>query len=310
MICRYLLIYLIVTVIGLWNGSPNPLATSGFAEESVYLKNGQFQKGKLISQTDTALTFEYVKSGATDAVQVPIPWDSIDHIEFSRSTQLLEALAKPDAVDLHALAQLWIMAAPWISRPNSPAAEIGLVYASRLAMSDGEETVAEALDLFGTIAKSAWQPEKQAAGLRGRLTTLLKAGREREAVREAEAIAQARENPALLLESKLILAANAFEKLKMLEHDHPRWELDNEVRPERYLYFNTAIDHSLYAYLFFGSEEEAAATGLLHAAEVYRFAGDQGKAKLCAGDILKLYPNSAVAPKAAAFLGETPSKSN
>ncbi|MDF1751682.1 MAG: hypothetical protein P1U89_02785 [Verrucomicrobiales bacterium] len=278
------------------------------AEETVYLKSGKFQKGKLISQTDESLTFEFKKVGVAGLSRVKIPWRSVEKIVFPSSVKQIDALGNPVATDLGVFVELWEKNAPWISRPESKAAEIGLAYATKLANSEAEMAAEQALDLFDHISKTAWDPADQAAGLRGRLRTLLKTGRERDAIREAEALAEETENPALLLEAKYILASNDFEKLQAIVEENPRWELDDEIRPERNRYFNSAIDHSLFAYLFFGSEEQAAAKGLALAAEIYQFASDLKNARRCADDILKLYPETFASKQATELLSKLPSE--
>ncbi|MDF1814462.1 MAG: hypothetical protein P1V20_19810 [Verrucomicrobiales bacterium] len=269
-----------------------------FAEETVYLKNGKFQKGSVVAQSEEALTFEFKKAGVAGKSRVRIPWRSIDRIEFGTSLRQIDALKNPAGTDISVFIELWKTAAPWISRPESKAAAIGLAYAQKLLDLQEEMSSEEALDLYDHISKAAWNPQDQAAGIRGRLKTLLKSGRERDAIREAEELAAATENPALLLEAKYVLATDCLEKLKALEEENPRWFLDDEVRPARNELFNDAVDHSLFAYLFFGSEETAAAKGLYTAAEVYEFAGDLKNAQLCAGDIEKLYSGTKYAEQA------------
>lgn len=271
-------------------------------DETVHLKSGKFQKGKLISQTDEDFTFEFKRAGVTGTSRVKIPWRSVDRIEFQNSARQIDALANPGQTDLKVFADLWKNSSPWITRPNSKAAVIGLAYAKKLATSEAEMAAEQALDIFDTVSKRAWNPEDQATGLRERLKTLLALGREREAIREAETLAAESENPTLLLEARHILATNAFDRLKAIEEENPRWELDDDVRPDRFRYFNEAIDNSLFAYLFYGTEEQAAADGLLHAAEVYEFAKDANKARQCANDIIKLYPGTKAAQPAAVLL--------
>ena len=280
------------------------VSVSLYAQETVHLKNGNFQKGSIVSRSDGGITFEFQKSGGGAASRVNIPWNSIDRIEFPTSPAEQKALADPGAVPLATLAKLWEEKSDWLSRPRSNAAQVGLIYAKKLADSKEEMAPEQALDLFKLISEQAWDEKNQAAAIRERLLALISMGRERDAIREAEALAEASENPALLLEAKQVLAANAFEKLKAIEEENPRWELDDDVRPCRNKYFNEAIDHALFAYLFYGSEESAAARGLIFAAEIYRFTKDNKNSKLCAEDILKLYPNTEFTDRARAHLAE------
>ena len=276
----------------------------GFAAETVHLTNGQFQKGNLVSQTEEILTFEFTKSGSTDKTRVNIPWNRIERIEFGSTVTHIDALAKPEQTDLNVFAELWDEGSPWLSRPNSPTAKIGLVYAKKLVESGVEMAPEQGLDLYSEIAAKAWNPADQAAAIQGRLRTLFSLDRERDAIREAEALAAKTENPHHLLEAKYALASNAFSKLKNIEEENPRWYLDEEVKPGRNRAFNMAIDHSLFAFLFFGSEEKPSARGLLLAASVYEFSKDYKNAELCAQDILRLYPETTFATQAKEKLTE------
>ena len=270
------------------------------AGETVHLHNGQFQKGTILSRDENGISFQFTRSSGSgnSKSQVNIPWKSIERIEFEPSPVETNVLRNPGAVALPALAKLWNEKAPWLSRPVSNAAEIGLIYAKKLAASKQEMAAEQALDLYQTISEGAWDPAKQAEAIRARLTLLLASGNERDAIREAEALAEASENPALLLEAKLLLAGTYFDKLRALEKENPRWFLDDEVKPGRDRLFNEAIDHSLFAYLFYGSHQTEAARGLLHAAKVYQYANDNLNSKICAEDILKLYPDSEFAAPA------------
>lgn len=279
------------------------------AEDTVRLKNGQSQPGQLISQSDQELVFEY-KRTTGEVSRITLPWDRIEWIDFHESPELKQAFANPAKTALPAFAKLWDQLSPWLGRPRSRAAELGLNYAKRLAESKEDMAPEQALDLYKIIIARAWDPEKQAEAIRGRIATLLALNREREAVREAEALAEQTENPAHLLEAKYLLAANAYTRLQELEKENPRWQLDDEVRPQRNELFHRALDLSLFSYLFYGSEEAASARGLLQAAEVHRFAGDSPNARLCAEDILKLYPKTEQAEAARKMLNELPKPEN
>lgn len=266
------------------------------AQETVHLKNGNFQLGELISQTDDQIVFEFTRSNSNAPTRVTIPWKSIEKIVFTPSTELLQAVKHPDEVSLSVLAKLWDEHADWLSRPESRAAQVGLLYAQKLAQSDAEMSTEQALDLYQEIATNAWSPFHQGEAIRERLKTMLAAGMERDAIREAEKLATENENPKHLLEAKYILAESAFAKLKEIEAENPRWHLDDEVRPKRNATYNQAIDHSLYAFLFYGTEEAAATRGLIHAAKIYEFGKDFKNSNTCIEDILQLYPDSKLAP--------------
>ncbi len=278
-------------------------ATPPSEGETVHLQNGNFQSGEIVSQSEKGITFSFTRDGGGKS-KVEIPWEAIERIEFSLSAEEAAALGDPASAQLELLASIWDEQAPWIGREASPAAEIGLAYAERLADSGRERDLEKALGIFDIVAGEAWEPARQAKALRRKLMVLLRAGREKEALREAEAIADASDNPALLLESKMMLSGNYFEKLMEIEEENPRWFLDDEVRPERDRLFHSAVDHALYPYLFYGSLEDAAARGLIRAARIYEYAGDTLNSRRCAEDILKLYPKTELASEAKEHLSK------
>lgn len=280
------------------------LVAQAKAEETVHLKNGQFQQGQLISQTDEALTFEFKKRGTSQAQQVSISWSLIDRIEFATSVTEIEAMASPANTELRVFAKLWQDHEPWLSRPQSRAAAIGIAYADKLAAMKEDMAPDQAIDLYSEIAEKAWDPNLQAKAMSKKLETLFALGREREALREAEQLAIESENPNHLLEAKYLIASRTFDTLKAIEQEHPRWYLDDEVRPDRNLEYHKAIDNALYPFLFYGTFENQSARGLLLAAEIYQHAKDYTNAQICAEDILRLYPNTERVTAARARIAE------
>jgi len=280
-------IFTIVAFVGLLNSQ---------AQETVFLTDGKFQKGNILSTTKKGITFEFEKSGSKK--KIDIKWDSINKIEFTPSKQLLKAVNNSDEVPLEAVAKIWDQQVDYLSRPLSRTAQVGLVYANKLAESTEDLSDEAALDLYEEIADQAWSPYHQGQAIRGKLKLLIKTGREREALRQAEELALESENPEHLLEAKYVLAESAFAELKELEQEHPRWNLDDEVRPKRERIYDQAIDQSLFAFLFYGTQESAVTRGLMHAAKVYEFGKDYESSEVCANDILRLYPQSELAAEA------------
>lgn len=267
-----------------------------FAQETVFLKSGQSQSGRVVSRTEDAITFEFARGGRTASIE--LPWKQIDRIVFASSEEQKQALDDPANTGVELFERLWSETREWIDVPDSVAAKIGLAFAGKLTGTDDPGARDKALELYRIIVAEGWNPEDQTMAASRRLNILLESGRERDAIREAEAFAAETENPHLLLEAKRVLAINAYEKLKAIEEENPRWYLDDEVRPVRNALYNEAIDHSLFAFLFYGSIEEPAARGLYDASRIYEFGKEHEKSKTFAEDILRLYPDSNLVPKA------------
>ena len=122
------------------------------------------------------------------------------------------------------------------------------------------------------------------------------------AVQEALAMAEESESAEILMDAKFVLATADFDALKKLVEEKPKWEEDDEVRPERNRMFHETIDKFLFPHLFHGSAEDAAARGLWSAVEVYRWAGEKEEARSRAGDLLALYPGTGYAGRAIQML--------
>ncbi len=239
-----------------------------------------------------------------------IPWNAIDHLMFSPLPGETTLLSNPGAAGLKDLEELWMAKLPHLKRPRSNAGDVGILFAERLLTLESEYPWERAMGIFTSIDRDDWNPATRARAKQGRLRTLIALGRIQEATREAVLMAEQSEDPFALLESRYVLATIAFNQLKELEKEHPRWMDDDEVRPKREILFHDALDLYLFAYLFHGSEEPAAARGLLGAAEVHRFAGDAVSAGHCAGDIVRLYPDTIHRPEAERFLEELSFRDN
>jgi len=120
------------------------------------------------------------------------------------------------------------------------------------------------------------------------------------------------DNPALLIEVNYLLALADTKKLKALEKEHPRWEEDDEVRPDRDDLFHRAVDRFLWPHLFHATREEVAARGLFAAADLYAYAGEIEAARDRWKDLIELYPDSSYAALAASRIetGSLPNEPN
>ena len=277
------------------------------ALDIVTLKDGRMVKGKLSFVADEKLNIKMMISGpsGTGSSLRDVPMDRVDWIDFDVSPLEKRILADADAVTRSELHLLWGELSVRLENPRSNSGEFGLIYARRLLRGGSKAEMEDSMRVFGIVEEKDWDAARRGAARVGRLRTLMAMGRADEAVAEAEEMAAQREDPGLLIEARHVLALADFEKLKALEEEHPRWEEDDEVRPEREALFHRVIDRHLFAYLHFGSEEEVAARGLWGAREVFEFGGDAMRARECARDIAELYPETTFAAKARDYLKET-----
>tara|TARA_R110002096_G_scaffold292391_1_gene486900 strand:+ start:6718 stop:7587 length:870 start_codon:yes stop_codon:yes gene_type:complete len=261
------------------------LSDDGVAEDLIMLKNGNALEGELLSLSDEYATLRI--RGEVGSSTGRIAYRNIDYIEFS-------AIPGEDtASDVDSLEKIWEQKQKLLSQPRSNAGEIGLSFAEKLLETSNKFTQERALGIFALIEEKDWNTENHPRAKQGRLRSMIALGSINEAMSEARRMAEgAEENPRVLIEANYVLATAEFDQLKSVEEENPRWEVDDEVRPVRNRHFNAALDQFLFPYLFYGSEEEASARGLIAAAEVYQYAKDTANARLCAEDVVKLYPNT------------------
>lgn len=239
---------------------------------------------------------------------VSVSRTEVDKIVFGPDEEL-EALGKDLSIGRTAAARVaWQKHEPFLSIPESRAAEAGLLYSQILLLSSDPKRHEEALELCTRIEKEAWKDTDRERGTRGRLGAMLKLGRIDEASKEAEAIAEKAEDPELLLETKLLLAQTKIASLRELLEENPRWSEDPPVRTQRSQLLNQALDLALYPFLFYGTQHEQAAQGLWLAHELYTLAGDTDAAREVAADIVEIYADTRYAKQAAGSLPENTKK--
>lgn len=272
----------------------------------VTLKDGRLVKGRLSYVADEKLKIRMMIAGprGTGSSMRDVPMDRVDWIDFEMTPLDEQILRAPGEVSKSELHLHWGERSVRLENPRSKAGEFGLAYAGRLLDGGVDAEVEDAIRVFGIIEKRDWHAGRRGAARVGRLRALMALGRADEAVVEAKILAEETEDPGLLIEARYVLALAEFEELKELEKENPRWEEDIEVRPAREALFHRTVDRHLFAYLYFGSEEEVAARGLWGAREVLEFGGDRERARACARDIVELYPESTYAVRARDYLRE------
>jgi len=282
---------------------------SAASNDVIFLENGSTRPGIVREISRDQLRLEVPlpprpgDPGPPPRAVVSIPRPTVLRIEFGADPVLERALAGPP--DAAVLAPLWAKWEPFLATPKSPSGRVALAYGDALLAGD-PASAAAAFALFTRIEKEAWDPDVRERAKQGRLRAMIATGRAAEAVGEAKALAAISEDPAVLIQAKYILASAAEKALRELVEDNPRWQEDIHVLPERNRLYNEAIDEYLYPALFLGSEASAAARGLWGAAGVYRFAGEDARARECARDLVRLYPGASEAAMAEKFLAGLP----
>jgi len=280
------------------------------AQDVLTLRSGEKRTGKIAGLDAAMLKFQVplpVAPGATPVfASVAIPRADIVSIDFAPDPAVEQLLSRRPVAGVGELQAAWAIASPWLGIPKSSAAQVGSALGKALLATGVSADAAKALEIFQQVESGAWSPEDKMTAKEGRLRALVATGRAGEAVREAEQIASATEDPAVLIEAKFILAEAAGTSLKKLLEDNPRWEEDLNVIPERNRLYHEAVDLFLYPSLFEGSQAEAAARGLWGAVGIYQLTGEAANALECARDITILYPGTKYAAPAKDFFNSLP----
>jgi len=271
------------------------LSTKTSAQDVLHLKSGEVLNCQIEAITDNILTYQVsvdLGGGKTASSRRTISPAVIDYIEFAPLPGEVEALGEPERADRKVLEKLWFDLSRHLHRPRSNAGKVGLAYADALLKSDKEYEWNEALQLFDRIREKDWDETNRQAAFQGRLRSLIQIGDLETALHEANQLAEQSEDPGMLIEARYALAQVDFKSLRKLESENPKWEEDDTVRPDRNRLYHRILDQFLWPYLFHGTEEEAAARGLVAAAETYAFGGDLEAARDSLNDVLALYPNT------------------
>lgn len=279
------------------------------AQDVLHLKDGTTVRCRIVAITDNILTYETsldLGGGRRASARPTIPTPTVAYIEFAPLPGEAELMASPATADPGALGRLWDEASKHLHRPRSDAGRLGLAYAERLLSLPEAFRREFALAIYDRLLERDWNPANRQAARKGRLRALIRLGQLDRAADEARRLAAETDDPEMLIEARHALAEADFAALKALEADHPRWQEDDEVRPERERLYHAAVDGFLWPFLFHGTLEPLAARGLAAAAEVHRFAGNPEEAAACLGDLAALYPGSPAAAPVTAPAGPAP----
>lgn len=271
------------------------------AQDVVHLKTGQSAACTITAITDNIVTYTLprVPGAPQGSAKRTLQMDQVAYVQFGFQPGEESVFAGRDKLDAEILEKWWDFYFANLHRPRSRTAAYGVALGNALLREEAARSHQRALSLFDRIIERAWAEEDIAAARQGRLRALIAVGDLDTAVREAADLATRTEDPELLIEVKFLLAEADFEKLKKLQEDHPRWEEDDEVRPERNALFHRIVDQYLWPHLFHATREDAASRGLLSAGVVYEFVGEPARARACYVDLSELYPDTESAGTAA-----------
>ena len=281
-----------------------------FGQDVIVLKNGQYAACEIEALTDNILTFTLIQQGANQGgvARRTINTSEVAYVEFDFEPGEEEAFAAKETLDMESVEAWWNHHFAHLHRPRSRTGAWGIALGYALLDKDVDLYGSRALQLFERIADRAWSEIDIAAAKRGQLHALMALGELERAITEANILAGQTEDPELLIEVKHLLAEADFARLRELEEEHPRWNEDDEVRPERNELYHSIIDQFMWPYLFHAAREEAAARGLLGAGLVYEFGGDTGLATNAYRDLIALYSESEARAKADGRLEELANK--
>lgn len=279
------------------------------AQDIIYLKTGESLACRVDDLTDNIVNFSLLSKAGTAGgmARRTVPALQVDYIEFDFREGEAAFFERRNEATSDQLKGWWDFYFPHLHRPRSRAAAYGVAYAAALLREAPETAATRALSIVDRIIERAWSADDIALAKQGRLQALMALGDLETATVEARLLASQTEDPGLLIEVNYLLAMADFQKLKDLQEEHPRWDEDDEVRPERNRIYHRAIDQFLWPHLFHATREEVAARGLAGAAGLYLFAGEIESARARWGDLIQLYPDTTFATEAKTLLETHPS---
>ena len=235
-------------------------------------------------------------------------FESISFLEFHWTAMERELHRTPSPQSIPALRVLWNARSATLGIPGSNAGETGLALVRALRLStvpaalDEAEKLAVFLGAEGgppAIAKTAREERETIAFVRP-LRNGTPEGVEKRAWEVTETAMD--ENEDLMLLATARLAEIQFARLKEIEEQNPRWEEDEEVKPDRDRAYHLSLDLALYPSLFHGTRGQEAASGLWRAARLYQYTKETDLRKQVLEDLVALYPDSPEAREARPIL--------
>jgi len=269
------------------------LATGLHAQDVIHLQDGRSMRGKIQRLANQSIALLEILPSGIGSAQRTLPVDTVKFIDFAPLPGEAEALANPaNAAMQKRLMELWQEKSVNLRWPTNNAGLIGLTLAQELMKQTDPGLIERAFRIYSLMEKEDWDTGRRDIAKKSKLRALIALKRLDEAIAEARQLAASDEDPAILLEARLVLAEADFGKLKLFETDHPRWMEDEELTQQRTKLYHQVLDQFLDAPLFHGSIEDKAAESLWGAILVHQFAKEPKLAADRARDLIELYPNT------------------
>jgi hypothetical protein len=237
-----------------------------------------------------------------------LPLELILHLQFHWTAVERNLHQSPSPASIPALRVLWEARSATLGFPGSNVGETGLALAKSLRLSGEVSALDEAEKLLVLLGAEGKDPQVVKAA-RSELETLafarlLRDGKPEEIETRAWEITETApdENPDLMLLATARLAEIQFARLKVIEEENPRWEEDDQVKPDRDRAYHLSLDLALYPSLFHATRESEASAGLWQAAKVYHYTQEADLRKQALEDLVQLYPGSPEAREAGTIL--------
>lgn len=259
---------------------------------------------RFISADGKDLTVE--KTLANGLARRTVPFREIAGITFRFTPVEAAAHEDPRADHVPLLDALWENRKPTLRVDNAETLLTGLSLATALRSDPTTERLERASAVLSEVLAKDIPPRLRERANGESLIIEFLTAVTAEDIPLAEEIAwkitSETEYPDAMLLATGFLGERHFEQLKALEEEHPRWHLDDEIRPLRERLYHLSLDFPLYPSLFHPNRKRAASEGLKAAAEVYRHTGARELRLATLEDLAALYPDSEAAKETAGDL--------
>lgn len=270
----------------------------------VTLVSGAGVSCRILETTASHLRIEYLPPGGVGRLVRDVPWADVKSVDFAMDEEFRTLLeGKKPAASLARLHARWGEVQPLLGRPHHPAGELGLALVRTCLAGGDPAQLSRALEVCELVAAADWNETRRSRALLAKAEVFLA---RKEAAPAVQELARLLENeslePAVAAQAWLLLGQTHFASLKAVEEEHPRWQDDDMVLPERQRLFHEAVESFVRPSLFAGGLEAPAASGLWLAVAVLLHDRDVPAAADTARDLIQLYPASPQASEARQWL--------
>ncbi len=252
---------------------------------------------RILEVNDTGVRVQ--KTAQAGLINRVVPHDTVSGVSFTHTPIERQLIQKPSAEAVGALRVLWDARKATLDMDTSNVAQLGIALAKSLRMKNETAAYDEAAETLQQIGeRSPADHHKLAADMESRtleMARALAAGSPDQTDRIAWEITEVDADPEAMLMATAWLGDRHFEDLKQLEEEHPRWDMDDEVRPIRLRLYHLSLDFALYPSLFHGTHEAEASTGLRKAWQIHQHTQSPQLAMQVLEDLAALYPDSQAA---------------